>query len=38
MKEFMNAILTWLKESFNEMEDAAIYTADFVDGKVGPWG
>jgi hypothetical protein len=25
-------IVSWLKEAFNDMEDAALYTVDFVNG------
>lgn len=32
------AIKKWLVESFREMEDAALWTVDFVEGRVGPLG
>jgi hypothetical protein len=26
-------IVSWLKEAFNDMEDACLYTVDFVNGE-----
>jgi hypothetical protein len=26
-------IVSWLKEAFTDMEDAALYTVDFVNGE-----
>lgn len=38
MKEVFKLVLNWMKESFNEMEEASLWTVDFIDGSVGPYG
>jgi hypothetical protein len=38
MKEVFRSVLNWMKERFNDMEEASLCTADFVDGSIGPFG
>ena len=38
MKEIFKSVLNWLVNRFNDMEEASLLTADFVDGSVGPFG
>ena len=34
----LKSILNWLAESWAATEDAALWTVDFVEGRVGPFG